>query len=179
MQLFFLLLALFFSPFVRAASQSFALELDTNEDALKAYNIYTVDNNIFIGQSVYILNGTIQDNGALKMENGSFVGISKNYLTLTNDTTEYAQPFSIDGDGYLNLYGSKDFKAIPSGSENNQYIVGSSQASTTVSGSYTVQIKAVGSDGKKASKFSVSGTSGASKFQLTWTLAFASLLTLF
>jgi hypothetical protein len=158
---FEILLALLFTT-VAAVSESFTLDICTKESALDGYNIYADDSNIFVGNSPYVLNGTIKDNGALKLANQSFVGISKNYLTLTNDTTKYAQPFSIDKDGYLNLYGSKDFKVIPSGSENSQWILASNHATDTVSGTYTVQIKATGADGKKVSQFSISG-SGVSK----------------
>lgn len=160
------LLALLVPSVVNAISDSFTFELSTKEKGLKNLKIIETDEDIFIGQSnddSRVLNGTIQDDGSLKLGNNSFIGISKNLFTVTNDTTEYAQPFSIDKKGKLNLYGSKKFKAIPSGGTgSNKWTLGSSQATSNLKeGVYEVEIKCVNSKGKSADKFSISG-SGAS-----------------
>ncbi|KAL2708416.1 hypothetical protein KLU848_2947 [Kluyveromyces marxianus] len=149
---------------VCAVSENFKLELHGPKQ-LKGMVIYYDDNSILIGKKspVSLINGTIQDDGSLKLGTDEFIGIKKNYLTVTNNFTEYALPFKIDSKGFLNLYGEKEFKAIPNG-ETETWILASKNAVSTLSSSYTVKVKCVNNKGKKVDKFSIKG-SGASELQ--------------
>lgn len=149
---------------VNAVSENFKLELHGPKQ-LKGMTIYYDDNSIFIGKKspVSLVNGTIQDDGSLKLGTNEFIGIKKNYLTVTNNFTEYALPFKIDSKGFLNLYGEKEFKAIPNG-ETDTWILASKNALSTLSSSYTVKVKCVNDKGKKVDKFSIKG-SGANELQ--------------
>lgn len=145
-----------FICYVLAVSDTFTLTLDASDKSLKKLLIYEVDGSVIIGDSSLggsLINGTIQEDGTVKISSSSFLGISKNYLTVTEEYKEYASTFAINKDGYLTLYRSKDFKVLPSGSD-GQYILGSNQA-TSSEDIYTVKIKCIKTNGKKANKFSV------------------------
>lgn len=154
---------LIFIACVFAVSESFTLTLKTDKKVLKKLLIQAKDDSIFIGD-VSIggssVSGAILDDGTVKVSGNSFIGISKNYLTITDSYKMYASPFGINKDGYLTLYDSKDFKVLPSGT-GGQYVVGSKYA-TSSEEIYTVNIKCIKSNGKSAGKFEIK-SSGAGK----------------
>lgn len=139
-------------------SDVFNLTLSSSESTLNGLVINQQDDNIFVSASGTgeTLTGAIQGNGGFLIQYSSadYIGISSNYLTITNDNTNIATPFSIE-DGYLQLYGEKDFKVIPSG-ETDTWILASSNAVSSASNVFTVNIKPVKSDGETAASFSVS-----------------------
>lgn len=158
----FTLLSIFcFIATILADSDYFTLHLDTKKDKLSNLGIYIEDNNIMVGETKESLSGQILDDGSLQIDNGTFFGITKNYFTLVNESTDATVAFSIGDDGKLEYNGKDKFKVVASG-QNNVWIFGSKDA-TTQSEDYDVKVKCTKVDGKNAKKFS----SGASQTQLT------------
>lgn len=170
LEYYFALVATLWLTTVYAASEKFGLKL-TGPNELKGMMIYEDGSSLFIGKhSGDIIEGTIQEDGSLKLGTGEFIGINKNYLTLTTNYTQYATPFGINGDGYLTLYGEKEFKAIPSG-QTDIWILASNNAVSTLDSVHTTKVKCVDSDGKKVNKFTVNGSSASKLLNKTELLA--------
>lgn len=138
-----------------AASEEFTLKLQADGTALAGDNIHiSSDNEFFISDTDQTATGQIEDDGTLKI-NGYTVGVGKNYLSLTADSSSFmtAEPWSIVG-GQLKLYGS-NFHAVPSG-QNGIYVLGTINAASGRSDVINVAIEAQGSNGKSVADYDAS-----------------------
>ncbi|MDI6051392.1 hypothetical protein QLS31_16340, partial [Flavobacterium sp. XS2P24] len=143
-----------------AASEEFTLKLQADGTALAGDNIHiSSDNKFFISDTDQTATGQIEDDGTLKI-NGYTVGVGKNYLSLTADSSSFmtAEPWSIVG-GQLKLYGS-NFHAVPSG-QSGIYVLGTINAASGRSDVINVAIEAQGSNGKSVSDYDASTKSSS------------------
>lgn len=143
-----------------AASEEFTLKLQADGTALAGDNIHiSSDNEFFISDTDQTATGQIEDDGTLKI-NGYTVGVGKNYLSLTADSSSFmtAEPWSIVG-GQLKLYGS-NFHAVPSG-QNGIYVLGTINAASGRSDVINVAIEAQGSNGKIVADYDASAKSSS------------------
>lgn len=145
-----------------AASEEFTLKLQADGTALAGDNIHiSSDNKFFISDTDQTATGQIEDDGTLKI-NGFTVGVGKNYLSLTADSSSFmtAEPWSIVG-GQLKLYGS-NFHAVPSG-QNGIYVLGTINAASGRSDVINVAIEAQGSNGKSVADYDASAKSSSAQ----------------
>ncbi len=145
-----------------AASEEFTLKLQADGTALAGDNIHiSSDNKFFISDTDQTATGQIEDDGTLKI-NGYTVGVGKNYLSLTADSSSFmtAEPWSIVG-GQLKLYGS-NFHAVPSG-QNGIYVLGTINAASGRSDVVNVAIEAQGSNGKSVADYDASAKSSSAQ----------------
>lgn len=128
-------------------SPSFYLELQANGTEQDGYSIYVASGYMFyISDSSVKTSAQILTNQSLLVDN-YIVGIGKNYLSVLplSYSFIYAEPWTIV-DGYLKLYGS-DFHAVPSGDEDDVWVLGSINAAKNRSDMRVIKIKARGYDG--------------------------------
>lgn len=181
----FLLFVLSLFSAVYAISETFTLELSSSEKSLKDMKIYIDDEySITIGASSASgtsVKGSIQEDGSLKLDSGDgFVGIKRNFLTITTNYTDYAIPFAINKDGYLLFQNTKDFKAIPSG-KTNSWLLTSEDAVSTAKDAFEIKVKCVNDKGKKVGKFSIAGSGASAIFNRkdVWALSLLSFISLY
>lgn len=146
-----------------AVSDSFNVTLDSDEDSLDDMGIYVEDGSVYIGSTSSSLTAQIQDDGSVKLGSDSFLGITKNYFTVVNSTTEAAVEFSINKKGLLEYNGEQKFKAIPSG-DTNVWILASSDASSSLSSVYDIKIKCKDSSGDTVDAFNNFGSKSSVQY---------------
>ena len=146
---------------IEAASETFNFKLDAPGTALEGKTIYiTKDKSIMIGTADKPASGTIQDDGTLLMEDGTTMGIGKNFLSETSQSSSWkvAEPWTIV-DGKLKLYDG-DFHSVFSG-EGDNYAMGSKNALAGRSDMIPFSIIPVDADGNVVPDYSGSTVSSS------------------
>lgn len=128
--------------FAFADSAIFQLDLYAPDTILSNASIYIGDDlKVYIANNTESVEGYISSNGTLIID-AYAVGIGKNYLSLSADSSSFmlAVPWSIEG-GLLKLY-DNDFHAVPSGKD-GIYVLGNANAHSGQDDVIPVAIKAI------------------------------------